>query len=104
MGISLAISITSVIKLSCQQPFKDLKNRIVLLFVFWGHSFQSCNLALILLLIYPYVAVIVTNVELLNVGQSLALAHCDVNIEDGKVVFVPWVETDFRTGEDPWWA
>ncbi|KAI4322607.1 hypothetical protein L6164_022284 [Bauhinia variegata] len=35
---------------------------------------------------------------------SLALAHCDVNIDDGKVVFVPWVETDFRTGEDPWWA
>lgn len=35
-------------------------------------------------------------------GQSLALAHCD--IDDGKVVFVPWVETDFRTGEDPWWA
>ncbi|XP_068335715.1 cytochrome b6-f complex iron-sulfur subunit, chloroplastic-like [Pyrus communis] len=33
---------------------------------------------------------------------SLALAHCD--IDDGKVVFVPWVETDFRTGEDPWWA
>ena len=34
--------------------------------------------------------------------QSLALAHADV--DDGKVVFVPWVETDFRTGEDPWWA
>ena len=33
---------------------------------------------------------------------SLALAHAD--IDDGKVVFVPWVETDFRTGEDPWWA
>ncbi|KAL6012966.1 hypothetical protein ACLOJK_003456 [Asimina triloba] len=27
---------------------------------------------------------------------SLALAHAD--IDDGKVVFVPWVETDFRTG------
>lgn len=36
------------------------------------------------------------------VGQSLALAHCD--IDDGKVVFVPWVETDFRTGDAPWWA
>ncbi|PON66960.1 Rieske iron-sulfur protein [Trema orientale] len=35
---------------------------------------------------------------------SLALAHADVNVDDGKVVFVPWVETDFRTGEDPWWA
>ena len=34
--------------------------------------------------------------------QSLALAHADS--DDGKVVFVPWVETDFRTGEDPWWA
>ncbi|KAK7290942.1 hypothetical protein RIF29_05745 [Crotalaria pallida] len=33
---------------------------------------------------------------------SLALSHCDV--DDGKVVFVPWVETDFRTGEAPWWA
>ncbi|EXB62326.1 Cytochrome b6-f complex iron-sulfur subunit [Morus notabilis] len=35
---------------------------------------------------------------------SLALAHADVNVDDGKVVFVPWVETDFRTGEEPWWA
>ncbi|XP_008812856.2 cytochrome b6-f complex iron-sulfur subunit, chloroplastic isoform X2 [Phoenix dactylifera] len=33
---------------------------------------------------------------------SLALVHVD--IDDGKVLFVPWVETDFRTGEDPWWA
>ncbi|GAB2274842.1 Cytochrome b6-f complex iron-sulfur subunit 1, chloroplastic [Dionaea muscipula] len=33
---------------------------------------------------------------------SLALAHCD--IDDGKVVFVPWVEEDFRTGLPPWWA
>nr|P08980.2 RecName: Full=Cytochrome b6-f complex iron-sulfur subunit, chloroplastic; AltName: Full=Plastohydroquinone:plastocyanin oxidoreductase iron-sulfur protein; AltName: Full=Rieske iron-sulfur protein; Short=ISP; Short=RISP; Flags: Precursor [Spinacia oleracea]7QRM_D Chain D, Cytochrome b6-f complex iron-sulfur subunit, chloroplastic [Spinacia oleracea]7QRM_L Chain L, Cytochrome b6-f complex iron-sulfur subunit, chloroplastic [Spinacia oleracea]7ZYV_D Chain D, Cytochrome b6-f complex iron-sulfur len=33
---------------------------------------------------------------------SLALAHCDV--DDGKVVFVPWTETDFRTGEAPWWS
>ncbi|KAK1430975.1 hypothetical protein QVD17_14135 [Tagetes erecta] len=33
---------------------------------------------------------------------SLALAHAD--IDDGKVVFVPWVETDFRTGEPPWWS
>lgn len=35
-------------------------------------------------------------------AQSLALAHADV--DDGKVVFVPWVETDFRTGDAPWWA
>ncbi|KAJ7981677.1 Cytochrome b6-f complex iron-sulfur subunit [Quillaja saponaria] len=33
---------------------------------------------------------------------SLALAHADV--DDGKVLFVPWVETDFRTGDAPWWA
>ncbi|KAK7257484.1 hypothetical protein RIF29_31499 [Crotalaria pallida] len=33
---------------------------------------------------------------------SLALAHADV--DSGKVVFVPWVETDFRTGEAPWWS
>ncbi|XP_057953183.1 cytochrome b6-f complex iron-sulfur subunit, chloroplastic [Malania oleifera] len=35
---------------------------------------------------------------------SLALAHCDVDVDTGKVVFVPWLETDFRTGEAPWWA
>jgi cytochrome b6-f complex iron-sulfur subunit len=34
---------------------------------------------------------------------SLALAHATVT-EDDKVVFTPWTETDFRTGEDPWWA
>lgn len=33
---------------------------------------------------------------------SLALAHVDVN--DDKVSISPWTETDFRTGEDPWWA
>lgn len=33
---------------------------------------------------------------------SLALVHADV--DDDKVILVPWVETDFRTGEDPWWA
>lgn len=33
---------------------------------------------------------------------SLALAHADV--VDDKIVFVPWIETDFRTGENPWWA
>ncbi|KAL2483278.1 Cytochrome [Forsythia ovata] len=35
---------------------------------------------------------------------SLALVHADVNVDDGKILFVPWVETDFRTGEAPWWA
>ncbi|WP_088890345.1 cytochrome b6-f complex iron-sulfur subunit [Leptolyngbya ohadii] len=34
---------------------------------------------------------------------SLALVHADVN-EDGKVVFTQWTETDFRTGDNPWWA
>ncbi|KAJ8422408.1 hypothetical protein Cgig2_013228 [Carnegiea gigantea] len=33
---------------------------------------------------------------------SLALVHCD--IDDEKVIFVPWTETDFRTGEAPWWV
>jgi cytochrome b6-f complex iron-sulfur subunit len=33
---------------------------------------------------------------------SLALVHAQV--EDDKVQFTPWTETDFRTGEDPWWA
>eukprot|EP01025_Chloroclados_australasicus_P028765 TRINITY_DN284_c2_g1_i3.p2 TRINITY_DN284_c2_g1~~TRINITY_DN284_c2_g1_i3.p2 ORF type:complete len:217 (+),score=26.78 TRINITY_DN284_c2_g1_i3:121-771(+) len=32
---------------------------------------------------------------------SLALAHCDV--QDDAVVLSPWVETDFRTGLEPWW-
>jgi len=47
---------------------------------------------------------IVMNILALYVGQSLALAHCDVGVDDGKVVFVPWVETDFRTGDAPWWS
>ena len=33
---------------------------------------------------------------------SLALAHVDV--VDDKVLFAPWAETDFRTGENPWWS
>jgi cytochrome b6-f complex iron-sulfur subunit len=33
---------------------------------------------------------------------SLALVHTQVN--DDLVQFVPWVETDFRTNEAPWWA
>ena len=32
----------------------------------------------------------------------LALAHCDV-AEDGKILFSPWTEDDFRTGEKGWW-
>lgn len=34
---------------------------------------------------------------------SLALAHANVT-ENGKIAFSPWTETDFRTGDDPWWA
>jgi cytochrome b6-f complex iron-sulfur subunit len=33
---------------------------------------------------------------------SLALVHADV-IED-KVLVTEWTETDFRTGEKPWWT
>ncbi|MEM8640515.1 MAG: cytochrome b6-f complex iron-sulfur subunit [Cyanobacteria bacterium P01_G01_bin.54] len=33
---------------------------------------------------------------------SLALAHAEV--VDDKVQFTPWTETDFRTGENPWWS
>lgn len=33
---------------------------------------------------------------------SLALAHA--NVTDDKLVFSEWTETDFRTGEKPWWA
>ncbi|HEY9809402.1 MAG TPA: cytochrome b6-f complex iron-sulfur subunit [Halomicronema sp.] len=33
---------------------------------------------------------------------SLALVHA--NVSDDKVAFTPWTETDFRTGDDPWWA
>lgn len=34
---------------------------------------------------------------------SLALAHANVT-ETDKIEFTPWTETDFRTGDDPWWA
>lgn len=33
---------------------------------------------------------------------SLALVHATV--VDDKLSFTPWTETDFRTGEDPWWS
>lgn len=33
---------------------------------------------------------------------SLALAHATV--ADDKLTFTPWKETDFRTGEAPWWS
>ncbi|CAJ1936339.1 unnamed protein product [Cylindrotheca closterium] len=32
----------------------------------------------------------------------LALAHCDT-AEDGKIMFSPWTEDDFRTGGKGWW-
>jgi len=34
---------------------------------------------------------------------SLALVHAGVN-DDGKIALTPWTETDFRTGDDPWWS
>ncbi|MEI6442270.1 MAG: cytochrome b6-f complex iron-sulfur subunit [Nostocales cyanobacterium ELA583] len=34
--------------------------------------------------------------------RSLALAHAKV--EEDKIVLTPWTETDFRTGDDPWWS
>ena len=34
---------------------------------------------------------------------SLALAHANVT-EDGTIALTQWTETDFRTGEEPWWA
>ncbi|MER3434263.1 MAG: cytochrome b6-f complex iron-sulfur subunit [Leptolyngbya sp. ERB_1_1] len=33
---------------------------------------------------------------------SLALVHASV--EEDKISFTPWTETDFRTGDDPWWT
>ncbi|GKY96003.1 hypothetical protein MPSEU_000616700 [Mayamaea pseudoterrestris] len=32
----------------------------------------------------------------------LALAHCDTD-DTGKIIFSPWTEPDFRTGEKGWW-
>jgi cytochrome b6-f complex iron-sulfur subunit len=34
---------------------------------------------------------------------SLALVHTNVT-DDGKISLTPWTETDFRTGEEPWWS
>lgn len=34
--------------------------------------------------------------------RSLAIAHAATS--DDKIVLTPWTETDFRTGEEPWWA
>ena len=33
----------------------------------------------------------------------LALAHATVDGASDRVLFTTWNETDFRTGEDPWW-
>jgi len=35
--------------------------------------------------------------------RSLALVHATVT-DDDKLTFTQWTETDFRTGEAPWWA
>jgi len=32
----------------------------------------------------------------------LPLAH--TKVDDDKIVLTPWTETDFRTGEEAWWA
>jgi len=32
----------------------------------------------------------------------LALAHCET-ADDGKILFSPWTEEDFRTNGKPWW-
>ncbi|MGQ4650194.1 cytochrome b6-f complex iron-sulfur subunit [Lyngbya aestuarii] len=34
---------------------------------------------------------------------SLGLVHATVT-ETDKLAFTPWTETDFRTGEEPWWS
>ena len=34
---------------------------------------------------------------------SLPLAHADVT-EAGTIALSTWTETDFRTGEEPWWS
>lgn len=34
--------------------------------------------------------------------RSLALSHAKA--ENDNIVLTPWTETDFRTGEEPWWA
>jgi cytochrome b6-f complex iron-sulfur subunit len=34
---------------------------------------------------------------------SLALVNADVN-DEGKIVFTPWKDTDFRTNKEPWWT
>lgn len=50
------------------------------------------------------ISVEICNVILVNsMEQSLALAHADTD-DSGKVLFVPWDKTDFRTGDAPWWS
>lgn len=34
---------------------------------------------------------------------SLALVNTKVN-QDGKILFTPWKDTDFRTNKEPWWT
>lgn len=34
--------------------------------------------------------------------KSLALSHA--NVQDDNIVISAWTETDFRSGEEPWWA
>ncbi len=34
----------------------------------------------------------------------LSLALCHATVQDDNIVLTPWTETDFRTGEEPWWV
>ena len=34
----------------------------------------------------------------------LSLALVNANVTDDKIAFTQWTETDFRTGEAPWWT
>lgn len=86
-------------------------------YIFSEFSFYQCviyclnTLVLLLNLIFFYVVLLirVISVEICNVilvnsmEQSLALAHADID-DSGKVLFVPWDKTDFRTGDTPWWS
>ncbi|XP_071725867.1 uncharacterized protein [Rutidosis leptorrhynchoides] len=42
--------------------------------------------------------------RVLSGPASLPLELAHVDIDDDKVVCTPWTETDFRTGDVPWWS
>ncbi|KAK6120618.1 hypothetical protein DH2020_045638 [Rehmannia glutinosa] len=92
--------------LGCVVPWNTAENK----FICPCHGSQYNNQGrvvrgpapLIFLLTFHTFRILVADNDFYLLVQSLALAHAD--IDDGKVVFVPWVETDFRTGENPWWS